>query len=174
MEYIENLKTHKIKKGTILLHQGDQCNYGYKVISGCLKSYVIDHSGKEHIVQFAPEDWIISDMNAVYNKKPSSIFIDAVEDTKYIKMDATNFEAILNSDHNILMQNQQKLVRNLISLNKRIIALLSSTAMERYEEFMETYPTIVQRLPLKLIASYIGITPEYLSEIRRKIATKSK
>lgn len=172
MENIKTLKTHKIKKGTILLYIGDPCNFGFKVISGCLKSYVIDDSGKEHIIQFAPEDWIISDMNAVYNKKPSSIFIDAVEDTEFIKMDAQNFEAILNSDHNILKQNQQKLIKNLISLNKRIIALLSSSAMDRYLEFVETYPTIVQRLPLKLIASYIGITPEYLSEIRRRIASK--
>jgi CRP-like cAMP-binding protein len=172
MNEFDNIRTSKILKGTILLHKGEICKCGYKIISGCLKSYVIDHSGKEHILQFAPEDWIISDLDSLFNNKPSSIFIEAIEDTELLKLDASGFEKLSNVSDNYLKEFNFKLTRNLISLNKRLIGLLSSTAEERYLEFIKTYPTIIQRIPLKLIASYIGITPEYLSEIRRKLAKK--
>jgi CRP-like cAMP-binding protein len=173
MDTMENITKNKIQKGTILLRKGDVCNYGYKIISGCLKSYVIDNAEKEHIIQFAPENWIISDLDSLLNKKPSSIFIEAVEDTEYVKFSNADFKDFAYANNYALMEQEHlKIIRNMISLNKRIIALLSATAEERYLEFVETYPTIVQRLPLKLIASYIGITPEYLSEIRRKIAKK--
>jgi CRP-like cAMP-binding protein len=172
MTDFNDIHTLKIIKGTILLQKGDKCNYGFKVISGCLKSYVIDHSGKEHILQFAPEDWIISDLESGFNQTPSSIFIDAVEDTEYIKFGKNEFTNLDNSNNDTLIELNKKLIRNLISKNKRLIALLSATAEERYLEFIQTYPTLLQRLPLKLIASYLGMTPEYLSDVRRKLANK--
>jgi CRP-like cAMP-binding protein len=172
MTYFDNITSTKVQKGTILLHKGDTCNFGYKVISGCLKSYVIDNSGKEHILQFAPEEWFISDMDSFFNNKPSNIFIDAIEDTEFLKLGKPEFEDLSKPDSNTLKEQNLKMIKNLISLNRRLIGLLSATAEERYFEFLQTYPNMVQRLPLKLIASYIGITPEYLSEIRRKIAKK--
>ncbi|WP_194972599.1 Crp/Fnr family transcriptional regulator [Aquiflexum lacus] len=171
-DIFENLNTNNIAKGVILLHKGDMCKHAYKVISGCLKSYVIDKSGKEHILQFAPEDWYISDMDSFFNYKPSQIFIEAIEKTDYIKIGKTEFENLLNLESNSAHEQQLKLIRNIISTNKRLIGLLSSTAEERYSEFIETYPSLVQRIPLKLIASYIGITPEYLSELRKEISKK--
>jgi len=172
MTYFDNISSTKVQKGTILLHKGDICNFGYKIISGCLKSYVIDNSGKEHILQFAPEEWFISDMDSFFNNKPSTIFIDAIEDTEFLKLGKPAFEDLTKHDNNALKEQNLKMTKNLISVNRRLIGLLSATAEERYFEFLQTYPTMVQRLPLKLIASYIGITPEYLSEIRRKIAKK--
>lgn len=165
-------KTKKIFKGEILLSHGDIALYGYKVVSGCLKSYVIDNSGKEHILQFAPEGWLISDMDSFTNQKPSVIFIDAIEDSEVSFISKYDYKDFSNLEKKILVEMSIKYRNNLIATNKRIISLLSATAKERYIEFTETYPTLVQRLPLKLIASYIGITPEYLSDLRRKIAKK--
>jgi CRP-like cAMP-binding protein len=172
MKVFDNLTTHHAQKGTILLQKGDFCTYAFKVNSGCLKSYVIDSSGKEHILQFAPEGWLISDMDSFYNDKPSVIFIDAIEDTEYLKLGKTLFGDHAQLDANTLKEQSLRLTKNIISANKRLIGLLSATAEERYLDFIKTYPTIAQRLPLKLIAAYIGVTPEYLSEIRRKLAKK--
>lgn len=172
MKLFDNLQTKKIPKGTILLHKGDVCKSVYKVIKGCLRSYVIDKAGKEHILQFAAEDWLISDMDSFVNKKPSNIFIDAMEDSEVILLTSSNYNDISQLDYIDLLEQNKKLINNLITTNKRLINLLSATAEERYLDFTETYPTLVQRLPLKLIASYLGMTPEYLSDVRRKLAQK--
>jgi CRP-like cAMP-binding protein len=172
MEEMNQQKVFAVKKGSILLHKGDMCNYGYKVIKGCLRSYVIDGSGKEHIIQFAPEEWFISDMDSFFNNTPSRIFIDAIEPTEFIKFDSTSFEALRMVENEQLKEPTTRLIRNIIASNKRIIGLLSSSAEERYVEFIQTYPTLNKRLPLKLIASYLGMTPEYLSDVRKKIAKK--
>lgn len=161
-----------IDKGTLLLSKDSISKCAYKINKGCLKSYVIDKSGKEHILQFAPEDWIITDMDSLLNNKPTSIYIEAIEDTEVIILDKMFFENRNSLEKMALIEQNTKLVRNLISINKRLIALLSSTAEERYLDFLETYPALLQRLPLKSIASYIGVTPEYLSDIRRKIVAK--
>ncbi|MFK7932578.1 MAG: Crp/Fnr family transcriptional regulator [Saprospiraceae bacterium] len=174
MDNIIVSKTKKVLKGTILLSYGDLSKYAFRVKSGCLKSYVIDKAGKEHILQFAPEDWLIGDMDSATNKKPTVIFIDAIEDSEVSYISTSNFDDFHSLEKEILTEMSIKLRNNLIATNNRIISLLSATAKDRYIEFTETYPTLVQRLPLKLIASYIGITPEYLSDLRRKISKGKK
>lgn len=169
---IKVTKTKKVFKGEILLSYGDICSTAYMVNSGCLRSYVIDDAGKEHILQFAPEKWFIGDMDSFVNQKPTTIFIDALEDSEISFLSTDKLGDFSNIEHSLLIEMSTKLRNNLIATNKRVISLLSASAVERYVDFTETYPTLVQRLPLKLIASYIGITPEYLSEIRRKIAKK--
>jgi CRP-like cAMP-binding protein len=171
MTDFNNVKTSKISKGTILLHRGDICNNVYKVTKGCLKSYVIDKSGKEHILQFAPEGWVIADLDSYINSKPSDIFIDAIEDTECIILNRGEMEELPN-DPELVNESRMRLLRNIIATNKRLIALLSYTAEQRYVEFIKSYPTLIQRLPLKLIASYLGMTPEYLSEVRKKLTKK--
>lgn len=172
MKLFDNLQTKKIPKGTTLLHKGDTCKSVYKIIKGCLKSYVIDKTGKEHIMHFAAEDWIITDMDSFVNNKPSNIFIDTIEDSEVLVLTNSNYTDINQLSHDDLLEQNKKLVNNLITTNKRLANLLSATAEERYTDFIETYPTLVQRLPLKLIASYLGMTPEYLSDVRRKLAQK--
>lgn len=172
MEIFKPSKTKTVKKGEILLSLGDSAPFTFKVNKGCLKSYVIDHAGKEHILQFAPEGWLIGDMDSSTNNKPSVIFIDAIEDSEVSFISTAAFKEFHNLDKEMLAEVGTKLRNNLIATNKRVISLLSATAKERYISFTETYPTLVQRLSLKLIASYIGITPEYLSDLRRKLAQK--
>jgi CRP-like cAMP-binding protein len=172
MKIFESSEIKFIKKGTILLRQGEICKFGCKVISGCLKSYVIDATGKEHIMQFAPEGWIITDMNSLYNNIASNITIQAIEDSEVYWIESEMSDTLEKSSREVLLEQIEMLTRNIIASNKRTRMLLTSTSEERYIDFIQTYPTLTQRLPFKLIAAYIGITPEYLSEIRKKVAGK--
>ena len=172
MNIFETGEKKFIKKGALLLQQGEICKFGCKVISGCLKSYVLDDTGKEHIMQFAPEGWIITDMNSLFNHTPSNITIAAIEDSEVHWIESAMLDFWEGASREELLEQIKMLARNIITANKRTRMLLSSTGEERYIDFIQTYPTLTQRLPLKLIAAYIGITPEYLSEIRRKFAGK--
>lgn len=148
------MKTVKIYKGQILQHKGDLNSKVYVVKSGLLRSYSIDDKGKEHVFMFAPENWIVADNIPL--EKPAKLFIDALEDSVITVQEKTN----------IPHSNQQSIINRLVVLQKRIIMLMSSTAIERYEDFVKTYPDIVQRVPQKMIASYLGITPEALSTLK--------
>jgi CRP-like cAMP-binding protein len=172
MDFEEEVKSIKVKRGEVLHGAGDICKKAFRVESGCLKSYVLDSSGKEHIIQFAPENWLISDMASFFNQEPSKIFIEAIEDSHIQVFSHDAYADLEKLNDRFILEMNHKLRNSLIASNKRLIALLSATAEQRYIEFTQTYPMLVQRLPLKLIASYIGITPEYLSEIRRKLAGK--
>lgn len=169
MNIFKTGEERSIKKGTILLRQGEVCRFGCYVMEGCLKSYVIDQSGKEHIMQFAPEGWLITDMESLFKKTPSNIAIEAVEESRvfWIQEEVDHFWEKASREQMLAQINL--LTKNIIASNKRTRMLISSSAKERYIDFMQTYPTLMQRLPLKEIASYLGITPEYLSEIRRKL-----
>lgn len=160
------------KKRNLTSATREICKFGCKVISGCLKSYVIDNTGKEHIMQFAPEGWIITDMNSLFNHTPSNINIAAIEDSEVHWIENQVLDFWDDASREDLLQQIKMLTKNIITANKRTRLLLCSTGEERYFDFIQTYPTLTQRLPLKLIAGYIGITPEYLSEIRRKFAGK--
>ncbi len=149
------MKNIQVNKGQILQRKGDLNSKVYQVESGLLRSYSIDEKGKEHIYMFAPENWIMAD-NCEANL-PCELFIDALEDSVLIVSDKE--KVIENAD-------VHSLVRRLFTLQHRIIKLMSSTAIERYEHFIETYPDIVQRVPQRMIASYLGITPEALSKAK--------
>ena len=147
----------EVKKGQILQRKGDLNTKVYQVETGLLRSYSIDEKGKEHIYMFAPENWIIAD--SLPPEKPCELFIDALEDSVVILND--------KNDLSINDTESKKIIKRFGVLQKRIIMLMSASAIERYEHFIETYPDIVQRVPQKLIASYLGITPEALSAAKR-------
>lgn len=145
----------EVKKGQILQRKGALHSKIYEVESGLLRSYSIDEKGKEHIYMFAPENWIVGDN--VSPQKPCELFIDALEDSVILQRDKDQNPAI----------DTRKLINRLEVLQRRVIMLMSASAIERYEHFVETYPNIVQRVPQKMIASYLGITPEALSYAKR-------
>lgn len=149
------MKTISIKKGDILQRKGDLNSKVYKVVSGLLRSYSIDEKGKEHIFMFAPENWFIGD--TVPAHVPADLFIEALEDSTLI---------VSTKDLEVRPPNIQALVNRLEVLQKRVIMLMSATALERYDHFVETYPELLQRVSQRLIASYLGITPEALSKAK--------
>lgn len=165
----QGFESRKIKKGTILLNQGDIARYIYHVKKGCLKSYVTDKLDKEHIVQFAPENWIITDLNSTLYGVESAITIDAIVDSEVVFFDKKILHNLESVQQEALLKEINRLYNHVIANNKRLIQLLSATAEERYLTFMETYPSLVKRLPVKLIASYLNISPEFLSRIRKRI-----
>lgn len=160
------LKLKKLKKKQYLLQEGDVVRYDYFVNKGCLKTYSIDEKGQEHVVQFSIEDWWTGDMYSFLTQTPARYTIDAIEDTELLCLERNALEELY-----IKVPKFERFFRHLlqnafISLQERIIANLSQPADERYCNFITKYPAMEKRLPLKQIASYLGITPESLSRIR--------
>ncbi len=162
-------KERSVKKGEILQRPGETARRAFYVKKGLLRSYTIDEKGKEHIFIFAPEDWYISDIDADVHDVKAELFIDAIEDSEIEEFDRNLIDI---NDAKITIHDFKKLIKRVAVLQKRVIMLMSATAQERYEDFIKTYPSIVQRAPQKMIASYLGITPEALSKIRGIIARK--
>lgn len=151
------MKEIRVNKGDVLQRSGELNTKIYHVKSGLLRSYSIDKSGKENIFMFAPEGWVIADTNSP--DTPSALFIDAIEDSVV---------SITTKDLEKEKKNIAALTKRLSVLQDRILMLISSNAIERYEDFVKTYPNIVQRVPQRMIASYLGVTPETLSAAKNK------
>lgn len=152
-----DLKEVEFKKGDIIQRKGELKSKTYYVHKGLLKTYSMDEKGKEHIFMFAPEGWIVADASAING--PTQLIIEALEDSVL----TINYEPLEHSKPSSLT-----LIKRIAVLQKRAIFLMSASAIERYDDFIETYPDIVQRVPQKMIASYLGITPEALSKVKGK------
>lgn len=161
------VQRRQVRRGTVLLRPGDTVGHGYLVVSGCLRSFVLDAAGKEHVLQFTPEGWLVADMLSARDGSPATLTIDALEDSEIIVLDSRLFQRLDTLPPALLRRQFTALQNNIIALNKRLVGLLSATAEERYRSFNATYPSLAQRLPLKHIASYLGIAPESLSRIRK-------
>jgi len=165
------IKVKKFEKGEIIQYTGDNFKHGFFVCKGLLRAYSIDAKGKEHILQFAPENWLISDRNNM-NNEPSIFFIDAIESTEAVLM-PNDFMEQAAIQVPCLQPMHTKLLNNSIRfMQKRINMLLSATAEERYLDFIKLYPNLTLRVPQWMIASYLGITPESLSRVRKELANK--
>ncbi len=162
----------KFSKGEFLLQQGDVCDGTYFVNEGLLRMYSLDKHGKEHIIQFAPERWLISDRSSQFFNEKSRYYIDAVEDTKVSVLRNDFFERLHHVFPGNVEANLVLLQRHIYGLQNRVNSLLSDTAEERYLEFLKMYPDIMQRVPQWMVASYLGITPESLSRVRKELALR--
>lgn len=169
-ELLSQVKLVNVKRGEVLQHRGDDAKHAYFVRSGLLRSFSIDEKGKEHVFMFAPEGWIISDIQSTAMQSPAVLSIDALEDTEVEVIRSDIFEELVNthmgSHPDFAGLELTRLLRRIAVLQKRVLLLLSASATERYQEFITTYPNLQQRVSQRLIASYLGITPEALSRIR--------
>lgn len=159
----------RLKKKQFLLQQGDVCFCESFVAKGCLKSYHTDAQGMDHILRFSVEGWWAGDLDSFTNGNPSSFNIEAMEPVTVLVITKPALDRLyeqvpkMETFFRILNENA------LISTSKRVIGNLSLPAKERYQIFLNKYPNISQRVPLKDIASFLGITPVFLSMIRREI-----
>lgn len=172
-EIIETCTVRNIKKETFLLRQNERCKHAFFVEQGLLRQYSIDKKGKEHTISFAPENWLVTDRESVYFDESSSYYIQAQEDSKVVLIDE-QFIALLSERIPSFVEFNTKLLHNHIRhLQTRVNMLLSASAEERYLHFIEMYPDILVRVPQTMVASYLGITPESLSRVRKALARKN-
>ncbi len=168
--FLSKVKLRKYLKGQFVVQHGDICRYENFVLSGCLKTFYIDNDGHEHIVMFAIEDWWTSDLGSFITQTPADLNIQCLEDSGLVQISFSDLQQLyidipkLERFFRIIIQNA------FVAAQKRIVNNLSLPAMERYIQFREQYPKIEQRVPQYMIASYLGITKEFLSKIRTQLA----
>lgn len=162
----------KLKKRQYILQEGEVCKYTIFVEKGLLRSYTVDEKGNDHILQFAFEGWWMADLYSFLTQEPSLYHIDALEDAQLLLITRSDWDNLLEvvpaleRYFRILIQN------NLIATQRRLIGAFSETAEEKYVKLIETFPECISRVPQHMIASYLGITRETLSRIRRQMSSR--
>jgi len=159
--------------GEFLLREGEYCQYIFFVEEGLLRQYGIDYKGKEHILQFGPENWFLTDRESSYMGHPSLFFIQALEDSRVLLLEEDFILKLTEEVDGFLGFNNRLLHNHVHQQTKRIYELLSATAEERYLSFIKTYPDLLLRVPQWMVASYLGITPESLSRVRKEMAGRN-
>ncbi|MGY5353425.1 Crp/Fnr family transcriptional regulator [Wenyingzhuangia sp. IMCC45467] len=162
----------KVKKKHFLLREGQICKFEGFVTKGLFRVYHIDNNGFEKVLYFAQENWWITDIDSFTNEKPSQLYIQALEDSEVLLISKKDKEFAYSNIPKIEKLFRIMTQKTHIALQRRMIDNLSKTADQRYIEFIEKYPKLFQRLTNLQIAAYLGISHEFLSKIRRKIATK--
>lgn len=163
--FLSILKEKKVKKKQFLSQEGDISKGPVFVLKGILRSYAVDKNGFEHILQFAPSAWWMADMYSMVTQFPGHLSIDAIENSEVLLLPKPELDKLytripsFERFFRILAEN------SLITYQQRIIGNLSQTAKERYNNFCKTYPSLIECLPQKQVASYIGVTPEFLSKM---------
>ena len=168
-ELIRKAFTHKkLRKKQYLLQEGEVSKFTAFVLKGALRQYWVDTKGVEHILRFAIENWWIGDRDSFANLTPSKYNIDALEDSELLLITPAQLQELRSQAPSFVEVMHKMDERNFIATQKRIHASISYTAEERYQELMKTNPDFIKRFPQNMIASYLGITPETLSRIRKQ------
>ena len=170
--FLSKTTTHQYKSKTVLLNAGEVCKTSYFVNSGVLRSFNINDNIVEHVLSFACSGWWIGDMYSLLSQKPGNLFIQVIEDAEVVLLSKENQE--------ILFQEIPKLERffriltenSLVANQERLMDNLSLTAEERFQKFCRKYPDLIQKVPQKQIASYLGVTPEFFSKMKSKLLRK--
>ncbi|WP_240964309.1 Crp/Fnr family transcriptional regulator [Flavivirga algicola] len=168
---IELLKK-KLKRRAFILEQGEVCNHFTFVVKGCLKMYKVDTKGSQHNLQFAVENNWISDYGSFYNNESSDLNIETLEPSLLLQIKKNDVFHLF--DHSSLFDRNIRIIieNSFIEQQKRVLQTISSTTQERYLYFLKRYPNLSNRISNVQIASYIGVTPEFLSMVRKKLSGK--
>ena len=170
--FLSKVETKHYKSKTLLLNAGAICKHSYFVNSGILRSFNINDNIVEHVLSFACEGWWISDMYSLISQKPGNLFIEVLEDAEVVILSKEN-QDILYTEIPKLERFFRILTENsLVAHQERLMDNLSLSAEERFEKFYKKYPTLIQKVPQKHIASYIGVTPEFFSKMKTRMLKK--
>ncbi|WP_336958096.1 Crp/Fnr family transcriptional regulator [Chryseobacterium contaminans] len=171
-KYCSAFTYRRIKKKEFLLMEGSICDFEGFVVNGCFKVFHTDRNAAEQILYFAIENWWISDIDSFINRIPSKLTIQALEDSEILLISKKDKERLYLEMPEVERLMRLKFQSSIIALQRRIIDNLSKSSEERYIEFLKKYPQIAHRLTNIQIAAYLGVTPESLSRVRKKIVKK--
>ena len=166
------LTVRKVPKKTLLLQEGEVCQFEGYLQKGCVRIYYLDENGFEVTLAFAVEDWWISDIASFHYHPPSSLYMETLEDSELLVLTPETKETLLVDVPKFERVFRMLVQRRLTVLQNRLIHTMAKPAADRYLEFIALYPTISQRIPQYYIASYLGVSPEFVSIIRKRLATK--
>jgi len=153
------------RKHQFIVQENEFVSKEFWVIKGCLKSYFFDDTGKEHILQFAMENWWVTDYDAFTNQEKAKISVDCLEDCELLYITYENREKLAKELHQMERFWAKKTKLGYIALQNRVLSLLKNTAQERYDQLLKHYPQLFQRVSKKLIAAYLGVSRETLSRL---------
>jgi CRP-like cAMP-binding protein len=163
-----------LRAGEFLQRAGAVATHAAFVTRGCLRTYAIDAKGKEHIVQFAPETWWVADAASLASGKPSDYFVEALEDSDLLLIDPRSHEALVEKSPGYAAAFRRGLQRHAAAKDERLVNAMSASAQDRYLHFLQTYPSLARRVPQRMLASYLGVTPETVSRIRKRLSQKDR
>ncbi len=165
-------KEVKIKKRQFIVQPNFVARHRHYVLNGAFRAYVVAGEGQDHTITFAIEDWWITDYNSYIFQQPATMFVVALEDSIILQLDYEKEQELKMQSHKFETFFRIVAERGLAFQQRRIISNLTHTAEERYENFVSKYPLIVKRVPQYALASYLGMTTEFLSRIRNKRVSK--
>jgi CRP-like cAMP-binding protein len=172
--FLSLLRYRRFLKRQFVVQAGDVCRYENYVINGCLRAYFVEPGGTFHIVQFAVEDWWIADLASLLSGEPATLNVDALEDTEVFQIERSALDELYSRIPKFERMFRIMLAGAFVAHQNRIIDNLCKPAAERYLAFVERYRNIEQRVPQTQIASYLGMTPEFLSQIRSNLKKKRR
>jgi CRP-like cAMP-binding protein len=164
--FLSLLQEKRLARKSFFLRENEVCKGSAFVLSGCLKAYSVDEQGVEHILQFAPQNWWITDMYSVLSGKPAHLNIDALEDAEILVLGKTEQEQLYLTVPKFERYFRILIENSTVASRQRVLDNLELSAKERYAKFCNTYPTLTNTIPQKQVAAYIGVTPEFLSKMK--------
>ncbi|MFD0836574.1 Crp/Fnr family transcriptional regulator [Mariniflexile aquimaris] len=168
--YLESkISVRSYLKGQYIVQQGDVCKYSCFVLSGCTKTFYVDNDGQEHILMFSIEDWWTSDMGSFVTQTPADFNVQCIENTELVMFSYDTIEDLYREIPKLERFFRQIIEKGFAASQKRIVRNFSLSAKEQYLHFREQYPKIEQRIPQYMVASYLGITKEFLSKIKSQL-----
>ena len=167
-QFISILKTSRIKKRQFVIQPGYPCEYRHYILEGAFRVFYMDEDGKEHTISIGIEDWFFTDLYSYIYKEPATYFAEALEDSVIFKMKYDDIEELCSKTHAFCQFFRRVTEKAFANSRKRIISNISKSSEERYWEYVEKYPQIVNRVPQYVIASYLGISAEFVSKIRSR------
>ncbi len=173
VHFASSFKEAKVKKRQLIVQPGATAQHRNYIVQGMFRAYAVDHKGQDHTVSFAIEDWWITDYNSYVYQQPATLHVVALEDSIVLQLDFATEQALKASNHKFEKLFRILAERGLAFYQRRVISNLTQSAEERYLHFLTHYPKVALRLPQFVLASYLGMTTEFLSRIRNK-RSKSK
>ena len=171
--FAEIVEERIVKRKSFIVQPGFVCKHQTHIVRGALRSYFITPDGSEHTIAIAIDDWWISDFYSYTSQTPASLYVEALEDSVIQQISYDNVEGICDAYPRFERFFRLVAQKAFAYSQRRALSNIGKTAEERYLEYAEMYPQIIQRIPQYIIASYLGMSPEFLSKIRKKLASSS-